>query len=118
MRITETKACEMCGATHSRYYSAKYCMNCVQIRNRESARRSARNNPNNIARRMVALAVSTGFMRPASEFLCIDCGDPAKHYDHRDYNRPLDVDPVCTRCHGRRGRGIELRFAERGPLAA
>jgi hypothetical protein len=34
---------------------------------------------------------------------CIDCGKRAKVYDHRDYNRPLDVVPVCAGCNLRRG---------------
>lgn len=27
---------------------------------------------------------------------CVDCGSPAKHYDHRDYAHPDCVDPVCV----------------------
>lgn len=36
------------------------------------------------------------------ETACVDCGAPAKVYDHRDYLRPLDVEPVCTSCNLRR----------------
>jgi len=35
--------------------------------------------------------------------LCVDCGRPAKCYDHRDYAKPLDVSPVCVRCNTLRG---------------
>lgn len=35
--------------------------------------------------------------------LCVDCGAPAQGYDHRDYMRPLVVEPVCRKCNRRRG---------------
>lgn len=45
---------------------------------------------------------------------CIDCGKPARVYDHRDYNFPLDVDPVCQGCNIKRGSAIwagrQIRF--------
>lgn len=34
---------------------------------------------------------------------CVDCGDRADRYDHRDYSKPLAVDPVCRRCDRKRG---------------
>lgn len=34
---------------------------------------------------------------------CRDCRKRAVHYDHRDYGKPLDVDPVCQGCNVRRG---------------
>lgn len=34
---------------------------------------------------------------------CVDCGNPARHYDHRDYTKPLDVSPVCRSCNFKRG---------------
>lgn len=34
---------------------------------------------------------------------CVDCGRRALVYEHRDYARPLDVDPVCDPCNRRRG---------------
>lgn len=37
---------------------------------------------------------------------CADCGKPATQYDHRDYNKPLDVEPVCTKCNSKRGRAV------------
>lgn len=30
---------------------------------------------------------------------CIYCGARATRYDHRNYNKPLEVDPVCARCN-------------------
>lgn len=34
---------------------------------------------------------------------CVDCDRSARYYDHRDYGKPLEVDPVCVRCNARRG---------------
>jgi hypothetical protein len=36
-------------------------------------------------------------------YACTDCGGVAHEYDHRDYGRPLDVQPVCRSCNKRRG---------------
>lgn len=34
--------------------------------------------------------------------LCVDCGKPAYCWDHRDYMKPLDVEPVCRSCNAKR----------------
>lgn len=34
---------------------------------------------------------------------CIDCGKQAYGYDHRDYEKPLDVVPICRSCNWHRG---------------
>lgn len=34
---------------------------------------------------------------------CVDCGEPATIYNHRNYYEPLDVEPVCRRCNSKRG---------------
>lgn len=36
---------------------------------------------------------------------CVDCGRwPAQVYDHRDYSKPAEVEPVCQKCNLKRGR--------------
>lgn len=35
--------------------------------------------------------------------VCVDCGGEALHYDHRDYKKPLEVEPVCRKCNYSRG---------------
>jgi len=40
---------------------------------------------------------------------CEDCGRDAECYDHRDYNKPLDVEPVCRQCNSIRGAGIPMK---------
>lgn len=44
---------------------------------------------------------------------CLDCGKPAAVYDHRDYNRPLEVEPVCNGCNRERGRALGLEAPKR-----
>lgn len=35
--------------------------------------------------------------------MCVDCGAVATCYDHRDYSKPLEVEPVCQSCNAIRG---------------
>jgi len=62
----------------------------------------------NRAHSAVHQAIKKGKLKPVSEHNCVDCGKKAKFYDHRDYNKPLDVVPVCHSCNGLRGHGIAL----------
>ena len=53
----------------------------------------------------VSNAVKKGFLKPAQDFRCMDCGSAAVCYEHRNYYKPLDVDPVCKKCDINRGMG-------------
>jgi len=55
------------------------------------------------AHQAVSKAVSKGLLPRARTQKCADCGRNATGYDHRDYSRPLAVDPVCHRCNKLRG---------------
>ena len=59
---------------------------------------------------IVAAAIRNWELRPAHNFPCTDCGGPAREYDHRDYAKPLEVEPVCHRCNIRRGPGKWVKF--------
>lgn len=54
-------------------------------------------------------ATLKGLLPRARECTCVDCGKPATDYDHRDYAKPLDVQPVCRGCNVR--RGVAMRGA-------
>ena len=56
--------------------------------------------------RFVDSAIKYGYLPKPSTLLCLDCGSPAQVYDHRDYNRPLDVEPVCHACNVKRGPAV------------
>lgn len=58
------------------------------------------------AHQAVARARRLGDLKEPREHLCADCQAPAIEYDHRDYNKPLDVQPVCRRCNLKRGPAI------------
>lgn len=54
----------------------------------------------------VSRAVRRGDLPPAKSLQCLDCGTAAKHYDHRDYSKPLTVEPVCGPCNHKRGPAV------------
>lgn len=54
----------------------------------------------------VLAAIANGTIRRASQYDCIDCAEPATGFDHRDYTKPLQVDPVCAGCNTKRGAGF------------
>lgn len=58
------------------------------------------------ALRAVKSAIKHGRLAPPTDFACVDCGKPATAYEHRDYNKPLEVEPVCRPCNARRGYAI------------
>lgn len=58
---------------------------------------------------LVGRAIYEGRLPKASTLVCVDCGRQAYHYDHRDYNKPLDLAPVCGKCNQTRGPGIPLK---------
>ena len=51
-------------------------------------------------------AVRAGALYDVKTLICVDCADQASCYDHRDYLKVFDVDPVCTRCNKLRGEGL------------
>lgn len=60
------------------------------------------------ANRMLWIAVREGKIKQLSkhEIKCVDCGEKATEWDHRDYRKPLDVEPVCRKCNNHRGPGL------------
>jgi hypothetical protein len=73
------------------------------------------------ARKMVARAVRAGRLVSLQDtpVLCVDCEkNRATSYDHRDYAKPLQVEPVCRRCNKIRGAARNHFFSgqQRGRL--
>lgn len=56
-----------------------------------------------LAASAVKREVKEGRLPRPSTLVCVDCGRPAEQYDHRDYSKPLQVDPVCRSCNVLRG---------------
>ncbi len=59
-------------------------------------------------------AIKDGKLLSPKSFVCEDCDSPATEYDHRDYNKPLVVAPVCRRCNILRGAGIPRKHLPKG----
>lgn len=60
----------------------------------------------------VSRAKAVGALRAPRGLACTDCGGSAVEYEHRDYNRPLDVQPICRGCNLRRKRAIPRAWSE------
>jgi hypothetical protein len=79
---------------------------CHKCRKRHEQQMDAIKNP---AHQAVAAAIKAGKLsRLDGSVPCVDCGKPATHYDHREYAKPLEVDPVCRSCNIRRGPAKDI----------
>lgn len=67
----------------------RHCDDCSSEYESEKAR----------AHNAVHRAIKYGRLSPPTDFQCVDCGLDAVVHDHRDYRKPLEVDPVCKRCN-------------------
>ena len=83
----------------NREHAAKLCWDC---QNHEK-------NGGNRASAIIRKAIENGHLVSAKTLDCFDCGAPAHCYDHRDYNKPYVVQPVCRKCNYRRGSAIPLK---------
>ena len=93
-RVIADRECLKCGGDNSRS-SGPYCIDCRNQRQAEMASIRSR------ASSAVTAAVRRGALRNlrADHIPCVECGKRATTYDHRDYSKPLEVDPVCRRCN-------------------
>lgn len=104
-RMTKTiHYCRYCGV-NTRSAHMRTCGHCLSVQNFLTDIGSGRMR----AGSAVACAINRGDLARATEFVCA-CGKPAEQYDHRDYNRPLEVEPVCRSCNVRRGSAIPLAW--------
>lgn len=65
--------------------------------------------PASKAKSEVYKLVRKGILPKANTLLCIDCWGSAEVYDHRDYNKPMNVSPVCRSCNSLRGAAINAQ---------
>lgn len=94
--------CLSCARAEPRQSNAVFCFECAIQRTVEQSR----------AIGAVSRAVARNEMAPASELACTDCGEPAAAYDHRDYTRQLDVEPVCASCNVARGPALDSQMRD------
>lgn len=92
------RACPVCGTMTRRDGNWIACFACfdavIPVRN--------------LARARLLSAQRRGEMPHPGTLPCADCARPAQCYDHRDYDRPLDVAPVCRSCNQKRGPAKQL----------
>jgi hypothetical protein len=106
---TPLEECFECGTLSPMGRGRNRCRGCSRARY-ERRRKIA-----SVAHAKVLAAVKRGILLPVFTLKCADCGAPANQYDHRSYAKPLEVEPVCTRCNKKRGPAIEIRaLMERG----
>lgn len=125
VRANETLKCNVAGCGERRWGCNNKCRQhatAAQERRLAAARKAVetreRNNPNwrkpkvrafdwwqAYSARVVNCAKAAGVLPSLAggDYACTDCGAAAEHYDHRDYARPLDVEPVCRACNVHRG---------------
>jgi hypothetical protein len=76
----------------------RYCIECQGRSQRiQSSLRSA-----------VKKAIVSGELADPKTLKCADCGAHATVYDHRDWTKPLQVEPVCNRHNLIRGPAANL----------
>lgn len=92
--------CHQCGESFT--YRSWVCPHCSRRKDFHSRYLSG----GVMAGSAVAVARKKGLLADPRTLQCADCGAPASQYDHRDYNKPLEVEPVCRTCNVRRGRAI------------
>lgn len=92
------KTCQFCQVKYKAPH-AQSCPTCRRARHIYSNFGSGRF----LAGQAVAKARIKNILPSPREFACVDCGTRATEYDHRDYSKPLMVEPVCRGCNARRG---------------
>lgn len=119
LRLSWIKRCTKCGKEdNSAGPRFALCRDCNVPRYRLLAQISGK------AHSAVTRAIQDGLLPPLKgQIFCADCGRPAQCYDHRDYDKPLEVDPVCLSCNSKRGpakqhESIVIRFPKRYQRAA
>jgi len=95
--------CGICISRSRASSSAKRCLPCVEC----DLKYKASGNRARGCHSIVAIAVRYGILPKLDGVIqCVDCGGVASQYEHRDYMKPLDVDPVCRKCNAERGSAI------------
>lgn len=101
--------CIACGAlVAGRTRQARMCIPCMRARYFDPVKLAAH--------REVGRARRAGTLADPRTLKCTDCSRPATEYDHREYRKPLDVEPVCRRCNLLRGPAIDALTWTTSPI--
>ncbi|MBB5414068.1 hypothetical protein [Paraburkholderia atlantica] len=103
--LLKRRTCKDCGAEHFITGGGSYFL-CDECRIKAPIASAWGGAGGAHACNMVRRATQEGSLPAPSALKCSDCGCQASVYDHRDYNKPLDVDAVCQSCNLKRGPAI------------
>ena len=92
--------CVMCHQVMFRAIGAKFCHPCMVEHSKLRSKALGK----------IMNEKLTGRLAHANTMQCVDCQLPADVWEHRDYDKPLDVVPVCYKCNRRRGISIASQF--------
>jgi hypothetical protein len=72
------------------------------------------------AQNVLTRAIAKGLLAPAKDYMCANCGnsrlenpDLLMEYHHENYSKPLDVIPLCHKCHLLRHKEMDSSFRSR-----
>lgn len=101
MAVYREITCIRCGDLATRCTTAPpFCFDCGHEHASEGRKALSR----------VGYAVAQGLLPRAKTCICVDCGSRATEYEHRDYTKPLDIEPVCRSCNHKRGIALDSRL--------
>jgi len=100
------KCCYACHRPNARFKTSRYCLVCLSERQRIGNIGANRIAGGRVATNIISRQVRKGYRQKASKYKCADCGKSAHVWEHRDYNKPLAVEPVCFSCNRKRGSAI------------
>lgn len=100
--VPSTFFCRLCLGEFPGSLQRQLCIPCAQAQRKACLR----------ARGLLVGAILAGKVPRLWGRQCVDCGDDATVYEHRDYSRPLDVQPVCRGCNTKRGPAGRRDFCE------
>lgn len=107
------KLCSLCGETW-RQGQRPYCESCGLANHLYRKHGTGQID----AMRAIRREVREGRLECPEAYKCVDCDNQATVYEHRDYNRPLDVVPTCRPCNGKRRHAIAKKMTFDEFLAA
>jgi hypothetical protein len=99
--MNRTFKCMRCNSQSTRHTQAQdVCESCQKEHLKEGSKASA----------ILNNYIKKHAFSKATEKLCVDCGCRAHVHDHRDYTKPLEVDPVCFSCNSIRGMALDSKL--------
>lgn len=98
------RKCAWCGTECICGFTGKLCLKCSKAKAREASRAHA----------AVSAMVIAGLVKklPCDGINCVDCGKQATHWEHRDYRKPQEIEPICKSCNTKRGHAMTAYAAK------